>query len=238
MLRGFAIRNDVGQGTKSFSTHSITGGSLADTWEESLRRFVAATDTSLVSGDTAGDFIDWEGVTLIALYPQAELKISSKYQFPDLVSDYRNYFGGGGAQYQDFATITDRLFAWPLPDGTTLNQIKMIKDELRADRGSRRAMASVWNPAEDMADGHPAPLGQCFFHFAVRDGQLNMTVVSRSVDAWIGQVPNMVAFAQLQQQIADDTGYPVGRYRQFILSYHVYLTNLPLVYDFFTGSAP
>jgi hypothetical protein len=213
---------------RSISGHSVISSSLSATWEESIRRLITADDTVLVTGDTAGDFLDWEAVTLIAMRPSVLPTVSERYEFPELVDDYRRHFAERQDHYADFAMITNRLYAWPMPDGSFMDQVAMIKAELRSDPGSRRAMASVWNPAEDLSQGHPAPLGQCFFQFAIRNGALNMTVVSRSVDAWLGEVPNMVAFAELQHGIAADIGLPIGLYRQFILSYHIYLTNLPM----------
>jgi thymidylate synthase len=212
-----------------FASRWIVGETLAEAWEESMRRLAAAEDTTLVSGSTAGDFIEWENVNLIAASPQRHPKVSDKYEFPELVADYTSYFNEQRDPNADFATITERLFAWPMSDGTALDQVALIKSELRTDPGSRRAMASVWNPAEDLAEGRPAPLGQCFFHFTIRDQALNLTVVSRSVDAWLGEVPNMVAFAELQRQVALELGYPMGPYHQFILSYHAYLTSMPMI---------
>lgn len=218
---------------QALSARFITAGSLGEAWRLSLDRLIKAPDTELATSDTAGDFLDWEGVTLVCPTPDRGPRVSSLYPFPTLVSEYeRQLLPDEQDQFTDFATIANRIYQWPSPWDDTINQVHDATALLLRDAGSRRAIVQIWNPVEDAnPNSEAAPISHCQFYFSVRAAKLNMTVMSRSVDAWLGAVPNMVAFAELQRVVARGVSLPVGQYRQFILSYHLYCSMLPIVIE-------
>lgn len=212
------------------SGHVVIDRSLGLTWQRSLRRLLDAPDTALATSNTAGDFLDWESVTLLCPTPQSPPVVSRLYPFPELVEDYAEQLVSDGGEYADFATIAQRIYRWPCPPKPPLNQVDNAERRLNDDPGTRRALIQIWDPTYDADDEQEsAPISHCQFYFSIRDGRLNMTIMSRSVDAWLGAVPNMIAFAELQRTVADRLKTPVGMYRQFILSYHLYCAAIPIV---------
>jgi len=51
----------------------------------------------------------------------------------------------------------------------------------------------------------------------------------RTVDAWMGAFPMFVGFAALHRSLAESTGRGIGGVSFFVLSYHVYELDLPMV---------
>ena len=100
------------------------------------------------------------------------------------------------------------------------DQIAYIIQKLKSDQRSRRAVAITWNPVVDQnTDDVPClQLVQC----AVRNNELQMSVVFRSNDIHLALSANMYGLIQKQQQIADAVGVPVGRYTHVALIPHIY----------------
>lgn len=125
-------------------------------------------------------------------------------------------------------TVADRIYAWPTSSGKSLDQMRRAVSELRANPTSRRAIIQIWDPQFDLATKPRAtPSGHCFFYFSIRDSALNLTVTSRSIDAWNGALPNMLTLVAVQQEVADRLNLPVGSYSHFIISYHIYVRDIP-----------
>ncbi len=207
----------------------ILGSDLAEVWERSITRVINAPDSDFVAGATAGAYLDLAAVTLRALHPSEGRRVSDKYSFPELLQEYAGASGYADQTNADFATIAQRMYGYQVPGHPPLNQIARITDILADDPGTRRALVALWMPEVDLFHEDSHPLGHCFLNFAIRNQALDLHVVSRSVDAWVGAVPNMIAFADVQRRMADGLEMNVGTYTQFILSYHIYLTFLPHV---------
>lgn len=118
------------------------------------------------------------------------------------------------------------------------DQLEAIITELTSNPTSRRCVLSMWNgmPVTDdngyainYADFHVATHGgkavPCNTHayFAIRNGELNMTVCNRSNDAvWGAFGANAVHFSFLLEYMAMRVGVPMGSYMQFTNNLHVY----------------
>jgi len=225
MLSSSSPRGDV----SIEANHIISGTTLKDVWELSIVGLLGAQDTLLTGSDTAGDFIDWQAITLVCNDPTALPQISEYYPYPSLIAEYSNQLLSTSRRIGDFGSISERIYNWPLPDGKHLNQYDRVVELLEGDPGSRRALITIWDPFADLSPEADAPISHCFLHFSIRATSLNLTVVSRSVDAMMGAVPNMIAFTALQTQMAVRLGVAVGRYRQFVFSYHMYVISVPHV---------
>lgn len=218
----------------------VTSGDIASTWEDSIRLLLRERDSGIVDSDTGGATIELEGVVLRALNPLAEPAISDRYVDPQLIADYGSLFSRPGQNRPlEVTTVADRLYAWPTRTGKKLDQLRKVITELRENPNSRRAIAQVWNPEDDLPGGSTqSPSGHCSLYFAIRDKALNLAVNSRSVDAWNGELPNMLALVGLQRRIAERLQVPVGRFTHFIASYHLYLRDLPGALAAFPEEAP
>lgn len=161
--------------------------------------------------------------------PTREPRLSDRYVDPDLIEGFGSLFEKRKGKRPDEAiTIADRIYAWPTAAGRSLDQFQKVVAELRANPTSRRAIIEIWNPDQDLnSKSGGVPSGHCYFYFVVRDGYLNLTANSRSVDAWIGEPPNLLTLAKLQQEIARRLTVECGTLTRFIMSYHIYLRDIP-----------
>jgi thymidylate synthase len=105
----------------------------------------------------------------------------------------------------------------------TVDQIKDAISLLRGDPDTRRAVMTIWDPAEDLnVQSKDLPCNDAVF-LKVRDGALEMSVLCRSNDVLLGAYgANVVQFSVLQEFIARAAGVKIGVYRQLSDSFHVY----------------
>jgi len=107
-----------------------------------------------------------------------------------------------------------------------LNQLDRVIALLAACPTTRRAQAITWIPTTDLFVSDPCCLQRLWFR--VEDKHLVMHAHIRSNDAFKAAFMNMYAFTELQRNIAtalsDKLGYcvPVGPYRHFVDSFHIY----------------
>lgn len=113
-------------------------------------------------------------------------------------------------------TYHDRLFKY----GNNINQIKNIIQKLKQDPGTRRAQAITWYPHHDLHSKTPPCLQR--IQFMIRDDALNMYVEFRSNDCLSAFNQNAYAFAQLQNYVAEQVNYKIGKYYHYIVSAHMY----------------
>ena len=99
-------------------------------------------------------------------------------------------------------------------------QMEGVMEELRRNPHTRRAQCITWRPETDL--GHPFP--PCFQRgwFRVRDGALDLHTHWRSRDMLKAWGSNVFGFAHLHKAKAEELDVPVGVYREFIDSAHIY----------------
>lgn len=207
----------------------IEGDTIASVWEDSIRQLLSMREAPIIDTDTGGATIEAQNAVLHVRNPLSEPRISDRYVDQQLLDGYWRFFVRPPKDRRDGSvTVADRMYAWPSATGKTIDQVSRVVSELKSNPNSRRAIIQVWNPASDVG-GKPSevPSGHCYFYFAIRDGALNLTVNSRSVDAWVGEHPNLLASAKLQQAIARRLALPVGSNSHVVMSYHMYVRDLP-----------
>lgn len=195
-----------------------------------------STDLPVTDTSTAGPTLELDSVLLRILEPWAEPLVSERCAAPDLVRDYATLLTRPGKRRpEEVLTLADRIYAYP-DGGTTkgIDQLGKVVAQLRKNPLSRRAIVQIWHPAADLSsDVTATPAGHCLIHFTIRETLLNMTVWSRSIDAWNGALPNFVAFSGLQEYVGKRLATPVGSYTHFVSSYHMYLRDIPAALDAF-----
>ena len=105
--------------------------------------------------------------------------------------------------------------------GGRINQWEYIKEELKNDPDSRRAVMHIRVP-DDSIDAKldvPCTLALQFF---IRDGKLNLMVNMRSSDLILGIAYDIPAFTLFQELMALELGVELGRYIHVSNSLHVY----------------
>jgi len=110
--------------------------------------------------------------------------------------------------------------SWPAPDGTTIDQIANVIDEIGRNPDSRRLIVSAWNVGElpEMA------LSPChaLFQFYVAEGRLSCQLYQRSADVFLGVPFNIASYGLLTLMIAQITGLEPGDFVHTFGDVHLY----------------
>ena len=110
--------------------------------------------------------------------------------------------------------------SWQGADGTTVDQIAWLIEEIRRNPDSRRLIVSAWNVAElpKMA------LMPChsLFQFYVADGRLSCQLYQRSGDIFLGVPFNIASYALLTHMVAQVCGLGVGDFVHTLGDAHLY----------------
>lgn len=114
--------------------------------------------------------------------------------------------------------------SWAAPNGTAIDQISWVRDEIIRHPESRRLIVSAWNPADvpDMA----LPPCHCLFQFNVANGRLNCQLYQRSADVFLGVPFNIASYALLTHLMAKATGYEAGEFVHTFGDAHLYLNHV------------
>lgn len=104
-------------------------------------------------------------------------------------------------------------------------QVMCAVDKLKKDPDTRQAVITLWDPYQDnLADKHDYPCTVALA-FSMRNGKVDLDVVMRSSDVWLGLPYDMFQFTQLQLTVCNSLGREPGRYRHTALSMHAYERN-------------
>ncbi|OOG52882.1 thymidylate synthase [Rhodanobacter sp. B05] len=110
--------------------------------------------------------------------------------------------------------------AWRTADGSVVDQIAWVVDEIRRNPDSRRLIVSAWNVGElpKMA------LLPChtMFQFYVADGKLSCQLYQRSGDIFLGVPFNIASYALLTHMVAQVCGLGVGDFVHTLGDAHLY----------------
>lgn len=125
--------------------------------------------------------------------------------------------------------------SWPKPDGSHVDQIKEVINQLKNNPDSRRIIVSAWNPG--MIDQMALPPCHAFFQFYVADGKLSCQLYQRSADLFLGVPFNIASYALLVHMLAQVCNLEVGDFVHtlgdaHIYSNHIEQVNLQLSRDF------
>jgi thymidylate synthase len=119
-----------------------------------------------------------------------------------------------GAQWRD----------WRRPDGTSVDQIARVVEQIKTDSFSRRHLVTAWNPGEveQMA------LTPChaLFQFFVVDGELSCQLYQRSADLFLGVPFNIASYALLTLMVAQVCGLRPAEFVHTFGDLHLYANHL------------
>jgi thymidylate synthase len=122
---------------------------------------------------------------------------------------------------------------WPVPDGSHIDQIAQLIEQIKSKPNSRRLIVSAWNVA-DLPDESISPqanvelgkmaLAPChaFFQFYVADGKLSCQLYQRSADIFLGVPFNIASYALLTMMIAQVCGLEAGDFVHTFGDAHLY----------------
>ncbi|MDZ4848036.1 MAG: thymidylate synthase [Pirellulaceae bacterium] len=113
--------------------------------------------------------------------------------------------------------------SWNCPDGSTIDQIRNVEQEIRKNPDSRRLLVSAWN----VADVPKMALPPChlLFQFYVADGRLSCQLYQRSADLFLGVPFNIASYALLTMMMASTTGLEPGEFIHAMGDTHLYVNH-------------
>lgn len=117
--------------------------------------------------------------------------------------------------------------SWGTADGTTIDQIADVVEQIRARPDSRRLIVSAWNAGE--IDKMALPPCHCLFQFYVADGRLSCQLYQRSADIFLGVPFNIASYALLTQMMAQVTRLQPGEFIHTLGDAHLYLNHMEQV---------
>ncbi len=114
--------------------------------------------------------------------------------------------------------------SWPAADGTTIDQVAGVIEQIKANPDSRRLIVSAWNPG----DIDKMALAPChaFFQFYVNDGALSCQLYQRSADIFLGVPFNIASYSLLTLMMAQVTGLAPGEFVHTLGDAHLYMNHL------------
>lgn len=196
--------------------HLIDAYTIDEAWRSALELFAEGHAQRLstrfgVSFDLVGLAID--------IHNPADATLPKGFRYPELVAAYVDRVTGAG---RSGALLHQRLREWPSDSGS-VDQLEAIEAVLREQPGTRHAVFGLWDPAQDSKANKPAsPVSGAF---RICGGDLHLFLLARSVDVTVGLVPELIAFARLQQDLAGRLSLRQGPLHYVAWSAHVYETD-------------
>lgn len=114
--------------------------------------------------------------------------------------------------------------SWRGADGTIVDQIARVVEDIKKNPDSRRHIVSAWNPAElDLMALAPC---HAMFQFFVQDGELSCQLYQRSADLFLGVPFNIASYALLTMMVAQVCGLRAGDFVHTFGDLHLYTNHL------------
>lgn len=117
--------------------------------------------------------------------------------------------------------------SWPAGDGSTIDQITKVVEQIKKNPDSRRLMVSAWNVAD--VDKMALPPCHALFQFYVANGKLSCQLYQRSADIFLGVPFNIASYALLTCMMAQVAGLQPGEFIHTFGDAHIYTNHLEQV---------
>jgi thymidylate synthase len=116
---------------------------------------------------------------------------------------------------------------WENGAGGSIDQLKMVYNDLKAGKDNRREIVTHWNPAD--LDYMALPPCHMFYQFGIQGDTLNLSMYQRSCDVPLGIPFNIAGYAWLLSVMAQITGLKPGIFTHFMHDIHIYENQIELV---------
>lgn len=114
--------------------------------------------------------------------------------------------------------------SWPKADGSTVDQLSFLVEEITKNPDSRRLLVSAWNVAElDQMALMPCHV---LFQFYVANNRLSCQLYQRSADVFLGVPFNIASYALLTHMLAQQCDLQLGEFIWTGGDCHLYLNHI------------
>jgi thymidylate synthase len=117
--------------------------------------------------------------------------------------------------------------SWRKPDGSAVDQIADVIEQIKKDPNSRRLIVTAWNPGE--LDQVALPPCHMFFQFFVADGKLSLLMHQRSCDMFLGVPFNIASYSLLLHMVAQVTELKAHEFIHSLGDAHIYHNHFDAV---------
>lgn len=116
---------------------------------------------------------------------------------------------------------------WKTADGSEIDQLSNVIQEIRTNPASRRLIVNAWNVGQigQMA----LPPCHMMYQFYVADGRLSCQLYQRSADVFLGVPFNIASYALLTMLVAQVTGLKLGDFVHTFGDVHIYSNHIDQV---------
>lgn len=114
--------------------------------------------------------------------------------------------------------------SWESADGTTIDQITNVINEIKKNPDSRRLLVVAFNPSD--ISKMALPPCHAFFQFYVADGKLSCQLYQRSADIFLGVPFNIASYALLVHMVAQVCNLKVGEFIHTLGDAHIYSNHI------------
>ncbi len=117
--------------------------------------------------------------------------------------------------------------SWDAADGSSVDQIADLIDQIKTNPDSRRLIVSAWNVGEIAK--MKLPPCHAFFQFYVANNRLSCQLYQRSADIFLGVPFNISSYALLTMMIAQVCDLKLGDFVHTLGDAHIYLNHMDQV---------
>lgn len=114
--------------------------------------------------------------------------------------------------------------SWGCADGSRVDQITQLIEQIKHNPDSRRLLVSAWNVGE--VDQMALPPCHILFQFYVANGRLSCQLYQRSADIFLGVPFNIASYALFTMMIAQACGLKYGDFIHTLGDAHIYKNHV------------
>ena len=117
--------------------------------------------------------------------------------------------------------------SWATSDGSSIDQITQLIDQIKSNPDSRRLLVCAWNVGE--IDKMALPPCHILFQFYVSNGKLSCQLYQRSADIFLGVPFNIASYALFTMMVAQVCGLQYGEFIHTLGDAHIYSNHVEQV---------